>query len=118
MVAANEVEAKVDRVILEKFESDLKNTLYGILNRILCDHYFLSPVSVVEIRRIATWESERIGSPASGGLIEQTVVADLIEGGGTEIPAGLRQMPSREEWIGPGWGKSGDRSGDWTVSLA
>ena len=118
MVAANEVEAKVDRVILEKFESDLKNTLYGILNRILCDHYFLSPVSVVEIRRIATWESERIGSPASDGLIEQTVVADLIEGGGTEIPAGLRQMPSREEWIGPGWGKSGDRSGDWTVSLA
>jgi len=78
-VAANKGAAGVDMVGLEEFESDLKNNLYKIWNRMSSGSYFPPPVRAVEIPKTHGPGTRMLGVPAIGDRIAQTVVAARIE---------------------------------------
>ncbi len=78
-VAANKGAAGVDMVGLEKFESDLKNNLYKIWNRMSSGSYFPPPVKAVEIPKAHGAGTRMLGVPTIGDRIAQTVVAARIE---------------------------------------
>jgi group II intron reverse transcriptase/maturase len=78
-VAANKGAAGVDRVGLEEFESDLKNNLYKIWNRMSSGSYFPPPVRAVEIPKAHGAGTRMLGVPTIGDRIAQTVVAARIE---------------------------------------
>jgi RNA-directed DNA polymerase len=78
-VAANKGAAGVDRVSLEGFESDLKNNLYKIWNRMSSGSYFPPPVRAVEIPKAHGAGTRMLGVPTIGDRIAQTVVAARIE---------------------------------------
>jgi len=78
-VAANKGAAGVDMVGLEEFESDLKNNLYKIWNRMSSGSYFPPPVRAVEIPKTHGPGTRMLGVPTIGDRIAQTVVAARIE---------------------------------------
>jgi RNA-directed DNA polymerase len=78
-VAANKGAAGVDMVGLEEFESDLKNNLYKIWNRMSSGSYFPPPVRAVEIPKTHGPGTRTLGVPTIGDRIAQTVVAARIE---------------------------------------
>lgn len=78
-VAANKGAAGVDRVGLEEFESDLKNNLYKIWNRMSSGSYLPPPVRAVEIPKAHGTGTRMLGVPTIGDRIAQTVVAARIE---------------------------------------
>jgi len=78
-VAANKGAAGVDMVGLEEFESDLKNNLYKIWNRMSSGSYFPPPVRAVEIPKTHGPGTRMLGVPTIGDRIAQTVVAARVE---------------------------------------
>jgi group II intron reverse transcriptase/maturase len=78
-VAANKGAAGVDRVSLEVFESDLRNNLYKIWNRMSSGSYFPPPVRAVEIPKAHGAGTRMLGVPTVGDRIAQTVVSARIE---------------------------------------
>jgi group II intron reverse transcriptase/maturase len=78
-VAANKGAAGVDMVGLEEFESDLKNNLYKIWNRMSSGSYFPPPVKAVKIPKAHGAGTRMLGVPTIGDRIAQTVVAARIE---------------------------------------
>ena len=78
-VAANKGAAGVDGVGLEEFESDLRNNLYKIWNRMSSGSYFPPPVRAVEIPKAHGAGTRILGVPTIGDRIAQTVVAARIE---------------------------------------
>lgn len=77
-VKANRGSAGVDGVSLEKFEENLENNLYKIWNRMSSGSYFPPPVKVVEIPK-SDGSNRRLGIPAVGDRVAQTVVKLLLE---------------------------------------
>ena len=68
-VKANKGAAGVDRQSLEEFESDLRNNLYKIWNRMSSGTYFPPPVMAVEIPKSLSGNLRRraAGLAVSGG---------------------------------------------------
>jgi group II intron reverse transcriptase/maturase len=78
-VKANKGAPGVDGVSLEEFESDLKNNLYRIWNRMSSGSYFPPPVRAVEIPKAHGPGTRMLGVPTVADRIAQTVVAARLE---------------------------------------
>ena len=78
-VKANRGAPGVDGVSLEEFESDLRNNLYKIWNRMSSGSYFPPPVRAVEIPKPHGGGTRILGVPGVGDRIAQTVVAGVLE---------------------------------------
>ena len=78
-VKANKGAPGVDEVTVAEFESDLKNNLYKIWNRLSSGTYFPPPVRAVEIPKPHGEGTRILGVPAVGDRVAQTVVAGVIE---------------------------------------
>ena len=74
-VKANDGAAGVDGQSIEEFETDLKNNLYRIWNRMSSGTYFPPPVRAVEIPKPHGGGTRILGIPTVGDRIAQTVVA-------------------------------------------
>jgi RNA-directed DNA polymerase len=79
-VKANKGVAGVDRESLADFESDLRNNLYKIWNRMSSGTYFPPPVMAVEIPKSGGGGGTRIlGVPTVADRVAQTVAAMTLE---------------------------------------
>jgi hypothetical protein len=78
-VKANKGAPGVDAVTVAEFESDLKNNLYKIWNRLSSGTYFPPPVRAVEIPKSRGGGTRILGVPSVGDRVAQTVVAGVIE---------------------------------------
>jgi RNA-directed DNA polymerase len=78
-VKANKGAPGVDGCSLEKFEEDLKNSLYRIWNRMSSGSYFPPPVLAVEIPKPNGGGTRVLGVPTVADRIAQTVVARRLE---------------------------------------
>ncbi len=78
-VAANKGAPGVDEVTLGQFESDLKNNLYKIWNRMSSGSYFPPPVRAVEIPKPHGGGVRVLGVPTVADRVAQTVVAKELE---------------------------------------
>jgi retron-type reverse transcriptase len=74
-VAANKGAPGVDEVAIEDFESDLKNNLYKVWNRMSSGSYFPPPVKGVEIPKPHGGGVRLLGVPTIADRVAQTVVA-------------------------------------------
>ena len=78
-VKANKGAPGVDGQTLGEFESDLKNNLYRIWNRMSSGSYFPPPVKAVEIPKPHGAGTRILGVPSVADRIAQTVVAARLE---------------------------------------
>jgi RNA-directed DNA polymerase len=78
-VKANKGAAGVDGQSIEEFETDLKNNLYKIWNRMSSGTYFPPPVRAVEIPKPHGGGTRILGIPTVADRIAQTVVALWLE---------------------------------------
>jgi RNA-directed DNA polymerase len=78
-VKANKGAPGVDGCSIEDFESDLKNNLYRVWNRMSSGSYFPPPVKAVEIPKPHGGGVRVLGMPAVADRIAQTVVARRLE---------------------------------------
>ncbi|WP_319464251.1 group II intron reverse transcriptase/maturase [Micromonospora sp. RTP1Z1] len=78
-VKANKGAAGVDGVTIEEFESDLKNNLFKIWNRMSSGSYFPPPVKAVEIPKSHGGGTRVLGVPTVADRIAQTVVSRRLE---------------------------------------
>jgi RNA-directed DNA polymerase len=78
-VRANKGAPGVDRVTIEEFESDLKNNLFKIWNRMSSGSYFPPSVKAVEIPKSHGGGTRVLGVPTVADRIAQTVVSRRIE---------------------------------------
>jgi RNA-directed DNA polymerase len=78
-VAANKGAPGVDEQSIAEFESDLKNNLYRIWNRMSSGSYFPPPVKAVEIPKSQGAGTRTLGVPTVADRIAQTVVALTLE---------------------------------------
>ena len=74
-VKANKGAPGVDGQSIAQFESDLKNNLFKIWNRMSSGSYFPPPVRAVEIRKAHGAGTRILGVPTVADRIAQTVVA-------------------------------------------
>lgn len=79
-VAANKGAPGVDGQTLAAFETDLKDSLYKIWNRMSSGSYFPPPVKGVEIPKSHGGGVRLLGVPTVADRIAQTVVAMHLEG--------------------------------------
>ena len=70
----------VDGCSVEEFESDLKNNLYRVWNRMSSGSYFPPPVRAVEIPKPHGDGVRTLGVPTVADRVAQTVVARRLEG--------------------------------------
>ncbi|GAA1995574.1 hypothetical protein GCM10009754_88300 [Amycolatopsis minnesotensis] len=78
-VKRNKGAAGVDGQSIEDFETDLKNNLYKIWNRMSSGTYFPPPVRAVEIPKPHGGGTRILGIPTVADRIAQTVVALQLE---------------------------------------
>ena len=78
-VKANQGAPGVDGVTLGDFETDLKDNLYRIWNRMSSGSYFPPPVKAVEIAKPHGEGTRMLGVPTVADRIAQTVVARRLE---------------------------------------
>jgi group II intron reverse transcriptase/maturase len=78
-VKANKGAAGVDGQSIEDFETDLRNNLYKIWNRMSSGSYFPPPVRAVEIPKPHGGGVRVLGVPTVADRIAQTVVARRLE---------------------------------------
>ena len=77
-VAANKGAPGVDGESLATFESNLKNNLYRIWNRMSSGSYFPPPVRAVDIPKPHGGGTRRLGVPTIADRVAQTVVANYL----------------------------------------
>ncbi len=78
-VKANKGAPGVDGQALEEFESDLKNELYRVWNRMSSGTYFPPPIRAVEIPKPHGKGVRLLGVPTIADRVAQTVVAMQLE---------------------------------------
>jgi RNA-directed DNA polymerase len=78
-VKANKGAPGVDAVTVAEFESDVRNSLYKIWNRLSSGTWFPPPVRAVEIPKSYGGGTRILGVPAVGDRVAQTVVAGVTE---------------------------------------
>jgi RNA-directed DNA polymerase len=110
-VKANKGAAGVDGQSIEAFETDLKNNLYKIWNRMSSGSYFPPPVRLVEIPK-ATGGLRPLGIPTVADRVAQMVVMTTHTG---IVPASRPWT----RWRRPGSG-AGVRTGSsiWTSKVS
>ncbi len=79
-VKANKGAPGVDGRSILEFETDLKNNLFKIWNRMSSGSYFPPPVRAVEIAKAHGKGTRILGVPTVGDRVAQTVVAGALEG--------------------------------------
>jgi RNA-directed DNA polymerase len=84
-VKANKGAPGVDAVTVAELESDLKNNLYKIWNRLSSGTYFPPPVRAVEIPKSHGGGTRILGVPSVGDRVAQTVVAEAIQAGAEPV---------------------------------
>jgi group II intron reverse transcriptase/maturase len=96
-VRANKGAPGVDAVTVAEFESDLKNNLYKMWNRLSSGTCFPPPVRAVEVPKPHGGGTRILGVPAVGDRVAQTVVAGVIEAGAEPVfhPDSCRYRPGR-----------------------
>ena len=96
-VKANKGAPGVDAVTIAEFESDLKNNLYKIWNRLSSGTYFPPPVRAVEVPKPHGGGTRILGVPSVGDRVAQTVVAGVIEAGAEPVfhPGSYGYRPGR-----------------------
>jgi RNA-directed DNA polymerase len=77
-VRANQGAAGVDEESIQDFESDLKNNLYKVWNRMSSGSYFAPPVRTVMIDKSGGGQ-RRLGIPTVGDRVAQMVVKMVLE---------------------------------------
>jgi RNA-directed DNA polymerase len=77
-VTANKGAPGVDELTIAAFETDLKNNLYRIWNRMSSGSYFPPPVKAVEIAKPDGAGTRTLGVPTVADRIAQTVVANRL----------------------------------------
>jgi RNA-directed DNA polymerase len=77
-VKANQGAPGVDGVSLAVFETDLKNNLYRIWNRMSAGSYFPPPVKAVQIAKPHGGGTRMLGIPTVADRVAQTVVATRL----------------------------------------
>ena len=88
-VKANKGAAGVDGQSIEAFETDLKNNLYKVWNRMSSGSYFPPPVRLVEIPK-ATGGLRPLGIPTVADRVAQMVVKRTLE----PLALSMRFLPS------------------------
>jgi RNA-directed DNA polymerase len=78
-VKANKGAPGVDGQMIEEFESDLKNNLFKIWNRMSSGSYFPPPVRAVQIPKAHGAGTRVLGVPTVADRVAQTVVAAELE---------------------------------------
>jgi RNA-directed DNA polymerase len=78
-VKANQGAPGVDGQTIEEFESDLRNNLYRVWNRMSSGSYFPPPVRAVEIAKPHGGGVRMLGVPTVADRVAQTVVAMELE---------------------------------------
>jgi group II intron reverse transcriptase/maturase len=78
-VKANKGAPGVDGVTIEEFESDLKNNLFKIWNRMSSGSYFPPAVKAVEIPKTHGGGTRVLGVPTVADRVAQTVVSRRLE---------------------------------------
>ena len=78
-VKANKGAPGVDGCSIEEFETDLKNNLYKVWNRMSSGSYFPPPVRAVEIPKPHGGGTRILGVPTVADRVAQTVVARRLE---------------------------------------
>ena len=117
-VAANKGAPGVDEVTLGEFESDLKNNLYKIWNRMSSGSYFPPPVRAVEIpkphgggvRLLGVPTDRRSGCPNGGGH-------DIWRRGRNPGSTPTLMATGRARRPGMRWGCAGSGAGSTTGSI-
>ena len=114
-VRANKGAAGVDGQSLAEFESDLRNNLYKIWNRMSSGTYFPPPVMAVEIPK-AAGGTRVLGVPTVADRVAQTVAAMALEArtesifhadsygyrrrrGALDAVAACRQRCWKKDWV-------------------
>lgn len=77
-VKANKGSAGIDGQTMADFESDLKNNLYKIWNRLSSGSYFPPPVRRVEIPK-SNGQPRPLGIPTISDRVAQTVIKNRLE---------------------------------------
>lgn len=77
-VKSNHGSHGIDEQTISEFETDLKNNLYKLWNRLSSGSYFPPPVRAVEIPK-RNGKMRQLGIPTVGDRIAQTVVRDHFE---------------------------------------
>jgi len=95
-VKANKGAPGVDGVDLEAFETDLKNNLFKIWNRMSSGSYFPPPVRAVEIPKPHGGGTRILGVPTIADRIAQTVVAGRLVLNVSLVEAGVGA--ARQGW--------------------
>ena len=121
-VKANRGAPGVDGVTLGEFETDLKNNLYRIWNRMSSGGYFPPPVKAVEIPKPHGGGTRVLGVPCIADRIAQTVVARRLGGRSnrSSIPTATATGPIGRPWTR--WRHAGSvvgrptGSSTWTLS--
>ncbi|MGH9092654.1 MAG: group II intron reverse transcriptase/maturase [Acidimicrobiales bacterium] len=118
-VAANKGAPGVDDESLGKFESDLKNNLYRIWNRMSSGSYFPPPVKAVEIPKSHGGGVRVLGVPTVGDRVAQTVVAMHLEGRAEPMfhPDSYGYRPKRSALDAVGACRERCWTKDWTIDL-
>jgi group II intron reverse transcriptase/maturase len=80
VVKENKGAPGVDGQSIADFESDLKNNLYKVWNRMSSGSYFPPPVRAVEIPKPHGGGTRMLGIPTVADRVAQTVVARRLEG--------------------------------------
>jgi len=78
-VKANQGAAGIDKQSIESFESDLKNNLYKIWNRMNSGSYMPPSVRLVEIAKKDGGGVRTLGIPTVGDRVAQMVIVLMIE---------------------------------------
>ena len=117
-VAANKGAPGVDEVTLEAFETDLKDNLYKIWNRMSSGSYFPPPVKAVEIPK-SHGGTRILGVPTIADRVAQTVVAMHLEERAEPIfhPDSYGYRPKRSALDAVGVCRERCWSKDWAIDL-
>jgi group II intron reverse transcriptase/maturase len=118
-VKANMGAPGVDGVSIEEFESDLKNNLYKIWNRMSSGSYFPPPVRVVEIPKPHGDGVRVLGVPCVGDRVAQTVAARRLEAKVEPIfhPDSYGYRPGRSALDAVAACRQRCWSSDWVIDL-
>src|ERR1017187_7116524 len=118
-VAANKGAPGVDSETLDEFESDLKNNLFKIWNRMSSGSYFPPPVRAVEIPKPHGGGVRLLGVPTIADRIAQTVVAMYL-GERAEPrfhPDSYGYRPKKAAWDAVGVCRQRCWKKDWVIDL-
>ena len=118
-VAANKGAPGVDSETLDEFESDLKNNLFKIWNRMSSRSYFPPPVRAVEIPKPHGGGVRLLGVPTIADRIAQTVVAMYL-GERAEPrfhPDSYGYRPKKAAWDAVGVCRQRCWKKDWVIDL-